>query len=99
MGSAVTQLILDYEDGRLASFVQSPQPYAEFNFMASDGDTGARLKSEDSSFYSNLMKAILDFFVTGEVPVPHEEVLEILAIIDAARAARQRPDIWFDIEN
>lgn len=55
VGSAVTQLILDYGDGRLASFVQSPQPYAEFNFMVSDGESGARLKSDDRNFYSNLM--------------------------------------------
>lgn len=98
VGSAVTQLILDYGDGRLASFMQTPQPWAEFNFMVSDGETGKRLISDDRNFYHNLMKAILDFFVTGETPVPHEETLEILAIIDAARAARQRPDTWLDIE-
>ncbi len=97
-GSAVTQLILDYGDGRLASFMQSPQPYAEFNFMVSDGETGVRLKSDDRNFYHNLMKAILDFFVTGRVPVPHEETLEILAIIDAAGSARKRPDTWFNME-
>ncbi len=97
VGSAVTQLILDYGDGRLASFVQSPQPYAEFNFMASDGENGARLKSDGRNFYHNLMKVILDFFVTGKVPVPHEETLEILAIIDTAREARRRPDTWLDI--
>ncbi len=97
VGSAVTQLILDYGDGRLASFVQSPQPYAEFNFMVSDGESGARLKSDDRNFYSNLMQALLGFFVTKAVPVPHEETLEILAIIDAAREARRRPDTWIDI--
>lgn len=97
-GSAVTQLILDYGDGRLASSMQSPQPYAEFNFMVSDGETGVRLKSDDRNFYHNLMKAILDFFVTGRVPVPHEETLEILAIIDAAGSARKRPDTWFNME-
>lgn len=97
VGSAVTQLILDYGDGRLASFVQSPQPYAEFNFMASDGENGARLKSDGRNFYHTLMKVILDFFVTGKVPVPHEETLEILAIIDTAREARRRPDTWLDI--
>lgn len=97
VGSAVTQLILDYGDGRLASFMQTPQPWAEFNFMVSDGETGKRLISDDGNFYHNLMKVILDFFVTGEIPVSHEETLEILAIIDGARAARQQPDSWFDI--
>lgn len=97
VGSAVTQLILDYGDGRLASFIQTPQPWAEFNFMVSDGETGKRLISDDRNFYHNLMKAILDFFVHGICPVPKEDTLEILAIIDAAREARLRPDTWFDI--
>ena len=98
VGSAVTQLILDYGGGRMASFVQTPQPWAEFNFMVSDGETGARLVSDDRNFYHNLAKAILDFFVHGIVPVEKEETLEILAIIDAARVAREMPDTWIDIQ-
>lgn len=97
-GSMVTQLILDYGNGRFASFMQSPQPWAEFNFMVSpDGETGARLVSDDTNFYHNLMKAILDFFTKGVVPVREEETMEILAIIDAARVARRQPDTWFDL--
>lgn len=96
-GSMVTQLILDYGGGRWASFMQTPQPLAEFNFMVSDGETGQRLISDDSNYYHNLAKAILDFFVHGTVPVPKEETLEILALIDTARAARTQPDTWFPI--
>lgn len=97
VGSQVTQLILDYGDGRLASFMQTPQPWAEFNFMVSDGETGQRLVSDDRDFYHNLAKAIMDFFVHGVCPVQERETLEILAIIDAARVARKQPDTWFDI--
>lgn len=97
VGSAVTQLILDYGNGRMANFVQSPQPWAEFNFMVSDGETGKRLVSDDRDFYHNLAKAIMDFFVHGICPVAKEETLEILAIIDAAREARLNPDTWLDI--
>lgn len=97
VGSAVTQLILDYGDGRLASFTQSPQPWAEFNFMVSDGETGQRLASDDSNFYHNLARAILDFFVTHAPPVPARETLEIVAVIETAQKARLRPDEWFDV--
>lgn len=97
-GSMVTQMILDYGDGRWASFMQAPQPYAEFNFMISpDGETGARLVSDDRDFYHNLMKAVLDFFAHGILPVKEEETLEILALIDAARVARTHADTWFDL--
>lgn len=97
VGSAVTQLVLDYGEGRMASFVQSPQPWAEFNFMVSDGETGQRLISDDRDFYHNLAKAIMEFFVHRICPVRKEETLEILAIIDAARIARVQQDVWMDI--
>ncbi|MDO5399636.1 MAG: Gfo/Idh/MocA family oxidoreductase [Eubacteriales bacterium] len=97
VGTAVTQLILDYGDGRMASFMQSPQPWAEFNFMVSDGETGKRLVSDDRNFYHNLAKAILDFFVNGNMPVQREQTLEIVAIIETAFAARQNPDTWYPI--
>lgn len=92
VGSGVTQMILDYGDGRMASFTQTPNPWAEFCFMVSDGEKGERLDSSD--FYIPTMKAILDFFETGISPVPKEETLEILALIDAAKKARQTPDEW-----
>jgi predicted dehydrogenase len=97
VGSAVTQLILDYGEGRLASFTQTPQPWAEFTFMVSDGETGRRLHSDDHNFYLNLMKAILDFFVHPIPPVRKEETLEIIALIEAAGRARETPDQWLEI--
>ena len=87
VGNAVTQLLLDYGDGRMASFTQTPNPFAEFNFMVSDGMRGERLESAD--YYINTMRAILDFFITRVPPVPEEETLEVLALIEAAKQARQ----------
>lgn len=66
VGSKVTQLILDYGDGRMASFTQTPDPFAEFNFMVSDGEQGQRLESAD--YYINTMKAILDFLKRASRP-------------------------------
>lgn len=99
-GDAVTQLILDYGDGRMASFMQTPQPWAEFNFMVTEsgrGTDGARLKSDDSNFYRNFSHAVLDFFLSGKSPVDIRETLEIVAVIETARKARLSPDEWFDM--
>lgn len=97
VGDNVTQMMIDWGDGRMGSFLQTPNKWAEFNFMVSDGKTGERLASED--YYINLMNAILSFFVTGISPVPREETLEVMALIDAARASRQNPDIWLEVEH
>ena len=99
-GEGVTQLILDYGDGRFASFMQTPQPWAEFNFMVTEdgcGTNGRRLVSDDRNFYRNLMEAILSFFASGITPVPREETLEIVSVIETAREARRRPDEWFEL--
>ncbi len=99
-GEGVTQLILDYGDGRLASFMQTPQPWAEFNFMVTAdgcGTNGKRLVSDDRNFYRNLMNAILGFFSSGVSPVPREETLEIVSVIGTARVARTHPDEWFAV--
>ena len=99
-GEAVTQLILDYGDGRMAGFNQTPQPWAEFNFMVTGsgrGTDGARLKSEEGSFYPNFASAVLDFFLTGIPAVPHEETFEIVSVIETSRRARLSPDEWFDV--
>lgn len=78
--------------------MQSPQPYAEFNFMVSDGETGQRLLSDDRNFYHNLARVILDFLFTGKPPVPERETLEIVAVIETALTARRHPDEWFDVK-
>lgn len=95
-GDNVTQLMIDYGNGHMASFLQTPNPWAEFNFMVSDGTNGVRLASEN--FYIPTMKAILDFFMTGVSPVSEHETLEVLALIDAARTARTVPDTWLPME-
>ena len=96
VGEKVTQLILDYGDGRQASFTQTPNPWAEFNFMVSDGEKGERLDS--SEFYLNTMRVILEFYRTRKPPVLEEETLEILALIDAAKEARKNPDQWMELK-
>lgn len=97
VGDAVTEMLIDYGGGKMASFVQTPNPYAEFNFMVSDGRNGERLDSSD--YYVNTMKEILDFFETGISPVPEEETMEVLKLIDAARKGRRKPDTWLEMED
>ena len=40
--------------------------------------------------YQPLLKEIVKFFRTGEVPVPNEETLEILAFMEAAEMSAKR---------
>lgn len=97
VGSKVTQMIIDYGNDRMASFTQTPNPWAEFNFMVSDGEKGERLDSSD--YYIPTMKAILDFFETKVSPVPEDETLEVLKLIDAAKESRKNPDEWLKLND
>ena len=99
VGDTVTQMIIDYGGGRIASFLQSPQPFAEFFFCVSEAGRrreGTHIHSEEDK-YIHLAKAMLDFFCRGVVPVSQEETLEVMALIDLLYQVRERPDEWIEV--
>ena len=100
VGDTVTQMIIDYGGGRIASFLQSPQPYAEFFFCVSEAGRrreGAHLNSGEDK-YINLARVILEFFRSGKPPVTKEETLEVMALIDMLHVVRERPDEWIEVK-
>lgn len=47
-----------------------------------------------SNFWEGCIKAMADFFNHPQPPVPHQNTLRVIAIIDAAMRALQRPGEW-----
>jgi len=45
-----------------------------------------------------MIHAMLDFFETGQPPVPKEETLAIMALIEAGRKALASYDTWVKVE-
>ena len=49
--------------------------------------------------YDPLIEAILQFFRTGEAPVPAEETLEIYAFMEAAKLSSERNGEWVSLDS
>lgn len=87
-------LVIDYPDGRRGSLLLTPEH--PFGFSVQVGG-GTLVLEEMGDFFPRFITAMLTFFHTGEVPVPKEETLEIMALIEAGRKALISPDTWVEV--
>jgi hypothetical protein len=55
--------------------------------------------NECTDIFPRMVHSILDFFETSKSPVPREETLEIMAIIEAGYKALANYDTWIKIEH
>lgn len=88
-------LLIEYRDGRRASMFQTGASPFNVTLQLKDGDS---LFIEDcTNTFPMLIDGILTFFQTGIVPVPKEQTLEIMAILEAGTKAIQNYDAWIDL--
>jgi hypothetical protein len=88
----VSYCILDYGQGRFATFTQSPK--SDFNLVVSDGTNGCTLECKD--YYINFMKVVLEFYLSKMPPVTYSSTMEIMSMIDTLKAALKNQDIWVE---
>lgn len=66
-------------------------------FVAYDDKTAVKLEIQ-SSLWDNCIGTMANFFETGVIPVPHEQTLAVIAIIEAALKAKKTPFKWVEIK-
>ena len=88
-------LIIEFEDGRYAQMQQCP----DFGFRQTivDKDNKSKDFPISSEFFSLFVDALIEFFQTGEVPVPHEQTIDVIAIIEAGTKALEEPFVWHEV--
>ncbi|MEK3888013.1 Gfo/Idh/MocA family oxidoreductase [Bacillus sp. FSL K6-3431] len=89
-------LVIEYDDGRQASFSQMQHAPFQVNLQFKNGQ-GVWIQ-ECTDMFTRLIDSILVFFETGIPPVPKEETLEIIALIDAGKKALENRDTWIRIK-
>lgn len=93
---------LRYPDQRLGGF-QLMEPSCaigdkwyghpfEASIMFADG--AAALHFDTNTMFKDLADSVCEFYNGGAQPAPHEDTLEIMAIIEAGRAAMEAPGQW-----
>lgn len=90
-------VMLEWEDGRNASIVctgSEETPFAA-NILT---DTGSEYVKVESSFFERFIENLVAFFRTGEIPVAHEQTVEIMAVRAAILKAMDTPAVWVPVE-
>lgn len=90
-------LISEYADGRRASMLQIQDVPFQASLQLKSGE--GIFISQCSNIFPRLVHAMLDFFETGIPPVPKEETLEIMALLDAGFKAVEKDDTWITVEH
>lgn len=51
----------------------------------------------ESDFFHNFIVELVAFLRTGEIHVPHDQTLAIMAVRGAGLEAIQKPGVWVDV--
>ncbi|MBE0697787.1 MAG: hypothetical protein IH586_12770 [Anaerolineaceae bacterium] len=89
-------LCVEYPDGRRASMLQMAS--APFQVLLQFKSGEGKFVGECSEIFPRQIHSLLDFFESGKPPVPKEETLEIMALIEAGQNALARYDTWITVE-
>ena len=89
-------LIAEYETGRYAYMTQAPALPFQI-YMQASGEGKSRFIPTCSEFFPRQIHAILDFFETGNPPVPREDTLAVMALREAGFRALAEEDTWIEV--
>lgn len=90
-------LILEYADGRKASMVQVQEVPFQASLQLTNGK-GIYI-NQCSDIFPRLIDTMLDFFENGKTPVPKDETLEIMALLEAGFKVAAKDDTWITVEH
>lgn len=88
-------MVISFADGRTAQMHQCPG--LSFRLTPADGKNNAVSHTVTSDFFGNFIDNMLRFFETGEVPVPHEQTVQVIAIREAGLKAMEAPFTWVNV--
>ena len=91
-GEGWLTLSVEFADGRYGTITQfeDGSPFVS-NICTRKGN---HLLHVESDFFHEFIVALVDFFRTGSIKVPHEETLTVMAVREAGLQAQQRPGEW-----
>ncbi len=91
-------LVIEFEDGRYAQMYQRiAEGPRSFRITACYDDNTADIHKIESDYFSLFIDAMIEFFDTGVVPVPHEQTIDVIAVRQAGFKAFETPFTWINI--
>ena len=90
-------LLIEFEDGRTAQMYQRIDEEVSFRMTVVDEENQAEIFPICSDYFSLFIDAMIQFFDTGEIPVPKEQTIDVIAVRAAGRKAFATPYEWITI--
>lgn len=91
---ATPTFVFDFSEGRTA--VMQHLSWSGFSVLAHAGDNGMDVAIE-KDFWSPFIDELLRFFGTGVPPVPEDETVEAVSMIEAGLRAMEQPGVWVSV--
>ncbi len=91
------EMIIEFSDGRMAHMYHRTDENCTFAMTAVDKANKSKSYQVNSDFFGTFIKNLIEFFRTGNVPVSHEQTIDVMGIIEVANKAMAKPFEWFDI--
>ena len=90
--------VIEFEDGRKVQMVQRDDPSWSFRLQLINHKNEANVVQIESDYFGNFIQAMIRFFDTKEVPVPHAETVRVMAIRETAIQAAKTPFEWLQVK-
>ena len=90
-------MLIAFEDGRTAQIYQRNDPSWSFALTVVNDENAAKRYTIQSDYFGLFIQAMIKFFDTAEVPVPHEQTIDVIAVRTAALNASKTPFVWIDL--
>ena len=88
-------LIIKFKDGRFAEIYQGI--WIDFEISVADKENNMTHHIIKSDYFMLFIENLVKFFDTGIVPVPHQQTVNVVAVIDAGRRASEKPFTWIEV--
>lgn len=94
-------MLIEFADGRTVQMLQAvdwskDREYA-FAIDVIDKENHAVEYAVKSDYFALFMKALVKFFDTGVIPVPHEDTIRVIGIREAGLKAAKMPYTWIEV--
>ncbi len=90
-------VIVEFENGKRAKMCTFPRGSSFIMNIGYSNERAAFVKA-GSDFWEGFIKSLAHFYVTGEIPVPHENTLRVISAREIATKALKKPYEWIYVE-
>ena len=90
-------MVIEFEGNRSIVMSQYGWTGVDFSMLVNYEDGKTVTVPAMTNTFPNFIKAMCDFFKTGDIKAAHDETVAIMGIIEAGNKALANPGVWIEI--